>query len=779
MEHLNAESLLGHWKSERHVLMEPRREPDTRWILEAALGHENFRTLSIHRDEVSALIRGLFFWRRAHDRPISMHLAHQRVNRVMEHLNQVAGIEGVLIPEPIPVHRPTALPPSAQSFSATEQMLVLDKKLLTWCRKTTTADAWLLVLSQNLMARLGMSEAVLLGTLASLTRQHIHHKTLMVPSSPNESLDTGGHYHVSLPRDVWIPLRAVLQKTKHDEEDSWLFATNKHPSSLPYKQRRLKLRQRLKAVTKRCASELKFLPDSDQWSALHSWQAIVSASRYVPVMRDIPPLWATLLRHYPLPTCTHVPLLASHELSHSYAPGDSHGRLPDRGPIRATRAPLDEIRTPELGQQTQPVGVSEIPTEHLPPDWHRQTKNILQQFLSEVGHLPKKRLNSDQLEDSMQEKLLAYEQRLNRFIGHQNHYPFWVLHFLYYQMRTKGNELSSTRTLLSRLTPLTLLMHDAVLDMSDWDDEVVLELQMAAESGTRWADSTRQRFISSFRQLMTFCQSYGLLEGVSLPRSTTSALSPSTLRTRILTPDHLQTVWSNLTQGVPDGDPRQMMGLTLALGFYGGLRASEVLSLTLNDVVMDPVSTSPQGTCWVEIQGGKTPAARRRVGLHIMAPPSVIGHMHRWIMTRRDECSAVPLEDIALFGPRHNPQAYTREALITPVIQWMRFVLGQDIDFHGLRHAAVSWTLLRLHAAQHEDFKNSLQHRHHWMFQPMSLRDMLKYFCGAERYDTLERGTLLLHVAQWIGHREPSTLLRHYAHTLGLIHSHVLAPSNS
>ena len=58
----------------------------------------------------------------------------------------------------------------------------------------------------------------------------------------------------------------------------------------------------------------------------------------------------------------------------------------------------------------------------------------------------------------------------------------------------------------------------------------------------------------------------------------------------------------------------------------------------------------------------------------------------------------------------------------------------------------------------------------------MSLRDTLRYFCGAERHDTLKRGSLLLHVAKWIGHREPSTLLRHYAHTLGLIHSHALAP---
>ena len=159
-----------------------------------------------------------------------------------------------------------------------------------------------------------------------------------------------------------------------------------------------------------------------------------------------------------------------------------------------------------------------------------------------------------------------------------------------------------------------------------------------------------------------------------------------------------------------------------------------------------------------------------------MAPPSVVTCIHDWVEERLSECSRWPLTEVALFGPRHAPQAYTRASLIKPVIEWMRYLLGDDIDFHGLRHAAVSWTLLRLHAAQNPSFRDTLQHKHDWMFQPQTLQMTLSYFCGAEGHDTLARGTLLLQVAKWIGHREPGTLLENYAHTLGLIHSDILAP---
>ncbi|TDX32158.1 hypothetical protein DFO67_102107 [Modicisalibacter xianhensis] len=773
MEPLNTARLLGLWQAEKHSLVQPARLPDTQWILGAILGDSLTQGVSLDREAVSRLITGLFEWRQSSGRSITYRQARKRVNSVLEQLNQVPGMQAVLMPEPVLAHRPTALPPTGRALDITEQMMALDRQLLAWCRRSNVADAWLLVLGLRLMTRLGMGEQVMLGTLAMLTRAHESQRWLAIPSAPGERLPQGAHYRLYLPEDVWLALRAILTRTAEKAPSAWLLAAVPQDNELSHAQRVQTLRARLKAAGKHCLTNLKGHPERDKWAQLRTWSTLVSASRHVPVMRGIPPLWATLLQHYPLPTCTPVPLLSDSGTAHWYTPGEKLGRLPDRSAVRGVAIPL-----PVLGERTQPAGLSLVATEHLPPDWSRRAKNMLQQFLADARQLGRDKVNAVRLERPMQALLEDYEGQLVALIGHAGSYPQWVLHFLYHQLRTEGHTLSTARTQLSRLTPITLLLHEAVLDLSDWDDEVVLELQEAAEAGAHWAAATRSAFHGTFRQFLVFCQRYGQLDGVSLPPKGASTLAPSVLRTRILSADHMQTVWNALIDRVPNGDPRQMMGLVVALGFYGGLRASEVLSLTLNNVLVGAQDEQGRTPCWIEILGGKTDAARRRVALHVMAPSSVTEQMRGWVEERRQECSAWPLSEVALFGPRHSPAAYTRDSLITPAIEWMRYVLGEDIDFHGLRHAAVSWTLLRLHAAQNPAFGEKLQHRHHWMFCEEAQKTALAHFCGAEGRDTLARGTLLLQVAKWIGHREPGTLLQHYAHVLGLLHSDVLALKN-
>lgn len=771
MAKLNAARLIGQWQSEKRSIVQPVSLPDTQWILEAIFDEGLTSSVILDAASVETLVNDLFEWRLSDNRPITRKQARKRVNRVLQQFNQLPGMQAVLMPEPIPTHRPTPWPTTPRTLDIGEQMVQLDQKILGWCRGTAQADAWLLVLATRLMTRLGLGETTTLGTLAMLTREHIHQRWWAIPAAPGEPLVEGGHYHIRLPDDIWVPLRALLSRAGSRGPTEWLLLSSIHDQSLDYRQRVKQLRTRLKKATQQCIKELKQHDDSDQWSRLRTWSTVVSASQYVPLLRGIPPLWARMLRQYPLPTCTPVPLLSESESAHWYTPGERYGRLPDRPTVSNVSAPV-----PELGQQTQPAGLSLIDTDHLPHGWSRRVKNMLRQFLADVAAVDQNKVSAAKFEKPMQDRLLRHEKKLEQLIGHRGSYPEWILHFLYHQLRTQENKLSTVRTKLSRLTPITMMLHEAVLDLGDWDDDVVLDLQEAATSGANWSDVTQAAFYKTMRQFMAFCQQYGALEGVTLPRNATSSLAPSVLRTRILSPDHFDTVWHSLIDRLPAGDPRQMLGLVLALGFYGGLRASEVLSLTLNDVVIAAEDETRPSVCWIEIVGGKTSAARRRVALHVLAPPSVIAQMNTWINNRRAECSTGSLSDIALFGPRHSPDAFVRESLITPVIAWMRYVLGEDIDFHGLRHAAVSWTLLRLHAAQNPAFKATLHHQYHWIFCDAALDATLAHFCGAEGSDTLARGTQLLHVAKWIGHRDAGTLLQHYAHTLGLIHSDVLSP---
>lgn len=797
MEISKAEQLMSHWQAQKNnALMTPRSVADTEWVVAAIFDSTPTPASALYlgADAARHLVTGLMEHCKARGRPITRAIARQRVNRILAQMNVIPGINAELIPEPKKVHRPTALPTSSDRFTAALAMRELDRQLLPWCRATNTDNAWLLVLALRLMAQLGMSERVTLGTLSQLTLAHIDksHRTLAIPSSPEISGLDDGHYRIALPDSLWVPMRAIMTREKHRSPEAWLFAPDDVALTLPLKQRRQQLRRRLTLTARQLVK--------DQQASLHHsispinrWLKLTEACSYVAVISGTPPLWANLLRHYPLPTCTPVPLRMGQHNAHHYSPGSPLGRLPDRqsrhrpserdGGVETQLPHTAEVDATQVTvthptPATRPAGAHRINTDHLATDWRRQVKNILQKFLTETANISKKSVKAQKHNKRMQSLLEKYENQLDSLLGFSGHYPAWVLHFLYHKLRTDGRKISTAKTYLSRLTPLTLLFHDAILDMTDWDNEVVLELEIAAREGSRWSVSTLESFRGSMREFIRFCQQYGLLEDVTLPERTNN-LTPSILRTRILSPDHMQIVWEELTHGIPDGATGQMKALVMTLGFYGGMRASEIEALTLNDVQFGASYESGRSRCWIDILEGKTEAARRRIALHVMAPPSVVKQLRGWVEVRRQSCSETALADIALFGPRHSPDAYQRRYLITQVIETMRELLGEDIDFHGLRHAAVSWTLLRLHAAQNSGFAETLQHRHHWMFQPGVLQDTLRYFCGAEGTDTLSRGTVLLHVAKWIGHRDPATLLENYAHTLGLIHSDILAPKNS
>ncbi len=780
MEIMTPDKIISLWQADDHRLIKPSLLPDTQWMLNAIFRQNAAGQLSLGVSEVKRLARDLFEHRKSINQPISRKQANQRVNRLLEKINELPNINAVLITTPVLAHRPTMLPNSGKAFSAAVKMVELDRKLLAWCRKTDTIEAWLLVFSIRLMTRLGMSESVMLGTLSQLTLRHINktNKSINIPSSPDTSGHNDGHYRIILPDDVWVPLRAIITREKSCPKDAWLFAENDQSMTLVNKRRRQVLRQRLTRTSRLMLNDVNNAGETS-YAQINSWQIITRSSRYVPILKGIPPVWSGLLRNYPLPTCTPIPLRRSQDNASHYAPGRQLGRLPDR---QARRGPThDKDEESSAGTQvptTRTPGVIMIATDHLPSDWRRRIKNLLQKFLSETSLLSKKTVKAKKFDDAMQALLTKYESLINQLIGFTGHYPAWLLHFIYYQLRTEGNTISTAKTYLSRLTPITMLYHDAVLDVGDWDDEVVLEMEIAAKAGSHWAESTLEAFRSSFRIFIRFCQQHGILEYVTLPKRLHS-LTPSTIRTRILSPDHMDTAWEELTKNMPTGSKNQMKALVIALGFYGGLRASEVESLTLNDIQIGREDEDGKSNCWVDILGGKTWAARRRVPLHVMAPPWVVKQLRSWVEERQQCFIDTSLKDIGLFGPSQSPDTYQRRYLITLAIDDMRYRLGEDIDFHGLRHAAVSWTLLRLHAAQNPGFADTLQHRHHWMFQPGVLQETLQYFCGAEGTDTLARGTVLLHVAKWIGHREPATMLENYAHTLGLIHGDILAPKSS
>lgn len=241
------------------------------------------------------------------------------------------------------------------------------------------------------------------------------------------------------------------------------------------------------------------------------------------------------------------------------------------------------------------------------------------------------------------------------------------------------------------------------------------------------------------RRFLAFCPELGLLEGIRLPHVDVE-VPLSTLRTDIISPSEAASLWKRLTYAGVDGSTRQMYALVIALGCYGGLRISEIASLTLKDVQLEPLmsfatpfngdrsvthdESEGEGgeekaaplACWILVLDGKSEAARRRIPLHVLSPRRVIPMLQRWVEERKRQCPGRPLDQIALFGPRGNPDAYQKEVLSRETITLLREEMGEHVDFHSLRHAAASWLILRLHAAQSADFLQSLCYQYDEIF---------------------------------------------------------------
>ncbi|WP_311950435.1 hypothetical protein [Halomonas piscis] len=366
MDVITSEKLVSHWQVEGNQLVKAPSLSDTYWMLDAMLGSSKLPHVSLNAADVKNLAKEFFEYRRTIQKPITQRQARKRVNRLLEQMNTLPNINAVLIPEPILTHRPTALPHSQQSFSSAMQMVELDRHVLKWSRQENTVSAWLTALAIRFMTNLGMGEKVMLGTLSQLTLRHVDkkNKILFIPSSP-EALDGDGHYRMILPDDVWVPLRAIVTRLKERPEEAWLFAENESVSSLSVKERRQWLRQHCFSETRQL---LNFHRENGKASSacLTTWPKIVKASQHVPVLKGTPSLWSTLLRDYPLPTCTPVPLRLGQSDAHYYAPGNRLGRLPDRQNRRGPAPSRDKALSDSNSAITRPAGVLMVSTEHLP-----------------------------------------------------------------------------------------------------------------------------------------------------------------------------------------------------------------------------------------------------------------------------------------------------------------------------------------------------------------------------------------------------------------------------
>ncbi|MCG5547512.1 IS21 family transposase [Halorhodospira halochloris] len=418
-------------------------------------------------------------------------------------------------------------------------------------------------------------------------------------------------------------------------------------------------------------------------------------------------------------------------------------------------------------QQPGPIGDYPLPR---PEDWPRRARNLLDAFIDRMRSLQKVRgtLPARAREEALAERDALFEQA--DALGYPASVVQLALAWGADKLLRDGVKVQTLADYYSRIASLELLGMEEVLDLRDWDDETIEEVTGCVIAARRWSPRSAGHFRTTWFDLLRYGQACGWLAeaefALSKPREE-GAHAP--VRTAIVTPAEFEYAYGVLVSREADARYAQWAA-ALTLGYFAGARASEVCSLSLGDLFVDATE------CWVEIRSGKSPAARRRIPLHALAPPGPVAQIKGWARRRRQQFPRERAQDVALFGPEGNARGYRYHGLIAPLLDELRLILGEGVDFHLLRHSMVSWLLLRLHAAQYRDFRDQLLERDAWMFSDTAL-ERLRALHQPEGLPGKEglNGEEWLALAKLVGHRDPGTLLIYYSHSLGPIHSDVLA----
>ncbi|MBK1735811.1 hypothetical protein CKO15_11080 [Halorhodospira abdelmalekii] len=687
------------------------------------------------------------------------------LRRLLQRLNQTGRIEAVLPVTPILEPRPSTLAVSPEQLRCQMTAAALDAYLDPWLRARSGADSAdrLFALAVRLATRAGMGERVVVGTLARLRWADVDQDgTLALPIEPT---DFSGAVHPVRPPKA---CRKHLPPRPRAAGDRLVAAPVLESAKPPDDAATVRAYERMLRRWLRDAFAA-FAADFERerlvpGATVRGWQRFAHAGRLLPLAYGVPAAWVELLAAFPLPAAARTGTGARLDWSVQTAqrrPGDRllrpaahHGPGPGEG----------AVERPQPG----PIGDDPMPR---PEDWPRRARNLLDAFIARMralqtarGTLPAR---------ARDEALAACKALLERAdaLGYPASIVQLALAWGADKLLRDGVKVQTLADYYSRIASPELLGMEEVLDLRDWDDETIEEVTGCVVAARRWSPRSAEHFRTTWFELLRYGQQAGgwLAEAefaLSTPREG-AAHAPA--RTAIVTPAEFEYAHGVLVSREHDARYAQWAA-ALTLGFYAGVRASEVCALTLGDLFVDATE------CWVEIRSGKTPAARRRIPLHALAPPGPMAQIKGWAQRRRQQFPQERAQDVALFGPEGNARGYRHHGLIAPLLEVLRPILGEGVDFHLLRHSMVTWLLLRWHAAQYRDFRDQLLERDAWMFSDTAL-ERLPALRQPEALASTEGlgGEAWLALAKLVGHRDPGTLLLYYGHSLGPIHSDVLA----
>lgn len=222
----------------------------------------------------------------------------------------------------------------------------------------------------------------------------------------------------------------------------------------------------------------------------------------------------------------------------------------------------------------------------------------------------------------------------------------------------------------------------------------------------------------------------------------------------------------------PSGNPDAALGrrrwiayLALVIGYWGGLRPSEICELRLEDVNFGHMLE-----LMVCRRSRKSANAKRAIPLGLFLSKQERAALHRWWSQRRTESRGNPDMPLLAIDP-DTRDPLPEDVIRLPVQEVMRRLTGDDaLTFKHLRHAFANWLLLALVADEIpgslDSGVNAFMHPAFSTRQRMRLKHYLfpQGNAAGGRHHPVRPA--VYQVAQLLGHSGPAVSLMHYIHVM-------------
>ena len=450
----------------------------------------------------------------------------------------------------------------------------------------------------------------------------------------------------------------------------------------------------------------------------------------------------------------------------------------DPGDIYSLADP-DRQANPQLIVKSAPARVSAptrlipsaVPTkaEEIPAiDWCERAKEHLRSMSADLCSISPYRLSKTQ-------KLRA-RQVIDRYRGEaltlSKPDSAWVVAIDYAENLIVEKGSVSTRSLrnyLDRCAINGLLNNANAASLSDWDlDDFVENFEeriCRLESKLGWR--TRANIQEAYRSLFDFLAEKQVVSGLKKCRLG-EMFGRASAQWKLLAPEAVDALIGQLFDSGEFTDLQT--ALVIGLGYYGGLRGSEVASLTCASVIFDDVLTNLD----IEVLRGKTASARRRLPFDKLAPVAIQQKLKTYVLERRRSVASVAIGQIALFGPLGSALGYKPESHIRLVRGVLKTWFGDRVNFHTMRHCFCSNLFLRWYALRHPDIREQLASANHELYGSRLQNGLNRYFARKSIDDGNIRPYDLILMVKLTGHSSPDMLFSFYVHSAFLVQKHAV-----